>query len=163
MKTRLLLILGVVLVFAAALQAHLGVADSKSGIIHVAEVTLGTAGESQCNMPGAGVTWRVSENANSAQFVIHYRFANGRSSGSQRFAVGYKVWKQSGNSWIVVADNERAVDRNVSANDTSFGDCAIPRLSLAGGGNAFRVTVTYDISGVGNSSTSRMFRVDRAL
>ena len=100
--------------------------------------------------------------ANSAQFVIHYRFNNGRS-GSQRFVVGYKVCKQSGGSWILVADGDRAVNRTVGAGDSNSGDCAIPRISLAGGGNTFRVAVIYDISGVKSNSTSRSYRVDRGL
>ena len=157
---RVLPILAIILILGAAVSAHLGVADSKSGVVHVAEALL--RGDLQCNMPGDGTAWRVSENANSVQFVIHYRFMNQRSA-NQRFVVGYKVWKQSGNSWIVVADNERAVDRNVSANDSASGDCNVPRLSLAGGGNAFRVMVTYGIAGGSNGQTSRTFRIERAL
>lgn len=159
---RVLPILVIILFLAAAVSAHLGVADSKSGVVHIAEVVLAAAGGLQCNMQGVGTTYRVSEGANSVQFVIHYKFDN-RQSSNQRFAVGYKVWKQSGNSWIVVADSERAVDRTVSGNDSASGDCNIPRLSLAGGGNVFRVTVIYDVSGVRSNSTSRMFRVDRSL
>lgn len=159
---RVLPILVIILFLAAAVSAHLGVADSKSGVIHIAEVALGANGDVQCNMPGDGTSFRVSEGANSAQFVIHYRFNNGRS-GSQRFVVGYKVWKQSGGSWILVADGDRAVNRTVGAGDSNSGDCSIPRLSLSGGGDAFRVIVTYEISGVKSNSTGRTFRVDRAL
>lgn len=164
---RVLPLLIIILVLGTAVWAHLGVADSKSGIIHIAEVALGTASngtasEFQCNMPGDGISWRVSEGANSAQFVIHYRFTN-RRSGSQRFAVGYKVWKQSGNSWILVADSDHAVERTVGGNNSMSGDCSIPRVSLSGGGDTFRVVVFYNIDAVRNGQTSRAFRVDRSL
>jgi len=167
MRTRVLLILVVTALLGASALAELGVLDSKSGIIRVAEVSLGTASngsasEFQCNMPGNGISWRISEGASSVQFVIHYSFINRRSS-SQRFAVGYKVWKQSGSSWILVADSERAVDRAVGANDSNSGDRSVPRLSLSTGGDVFRVTVFYDITGVRGNSTSRTFRVDRSL
>lgn len=159
---RVLPILVIIIFLAAAVSAHLGVADSKSGVIHIAEVALGANGSVQCNMPGDGVSFRVSEGANSVQFVIHYLFANTKSS-DQRFAVGYKVWKQSGNSWILVADNERAAERAVQGGKSTFGECNIPRVSLASAGDIFRVTVIYDIAGVKSNSTSRLFRVDRSL
>lgn len=164
---RVLPILVVTVLLGAAVSAHLGVADSKSGIIHIAEVALGVAANGsasvfQCNMPGDGISWRVSEGANSVQFVIHYRFTN-QQSASQRFVVGYKVWKQSGNQWILVADSDRAVDRTVGGNNSNSGDCVVPRLSLSGGGDVFRVTVSYSIDGIRNGQTSRSFRVDRVL
>ena len=167
MRTRVLLITVITVLLGAVAFANLGVLDSKSGIIRIAEVSLGTAtngsaSEFQCNMPGDGISWRISEGSSSVQFMIHYNFINRRST-AQRFAVGYKVWKQSGNSWILVADSERAVDRTVGANDSNSGDCSVPRLSLSTGGDVFRVAVFYDITGVRSNSTSRMFRVDRSL
>lgn len=155
---------------AAVAYGNLGVTDSGergTAVIHVADLTLqcsasGTA-DARCSMPADNAGWSVSENASKAQFVINYKFVNQRPVLSQRFTVGYRVWRQDGSDWTLVADKANAVDKTVGANSNVSGDCVIPPQRMEKQGGTFKIAIRYDVSDVKTDYATRVLSVDRVL
>ena len=159
-----------VLGLAAAAFGSIGVADTGErgqAVIRVADLSLqctasGTA-DSRCSMPNDGAGWSVSENAGKVQFVINYRFVNQRPVQAQRFSVGYKVWRQDGSDWTLIADKANAVDKTVGANSNASGECQIPAQKMDKSGNTFKIMIRYDTTDVKTDYATRMLTVDRVL
>jgi len=172
MKNRIWLIavLAMTALFARAACANLGVSDiGEKGlaVIHVADVTLkcapGGSGDSSCMMSADGAGWSVSEDAGRVQFVIGYRFINERPVQARKFTLGYTVARKEGERWLIVADKQTAVEKNVAANSTAAGDCVIPPQKLGKTGGTFRITVRYEGCDVSAPPQTRIVSVDRVL
>ncbi len=172
MKTRIttIIVISVALLCASVAFGALGVlntGDRGTAVVQIADVTLqctaGGTADSNCSMPNDNATWSISENSDKVQFVIHYKFTNQRPVLTQRFTVGYRVWKQDGSNWTLVADKAGAVDRTVSANSNIAGDCQIPAQKLDKSGGTFKVMIKYDTSDVKTDYATRVLTVDRVL
>lgn len=155
---------------AAVAFADLGVSDSGDrgqANVNVADLSLqctaGGTAEANCSMPADGAGWSISENAAKVQFAIHYKLMNQRPVLTQRFTVGYKIWRQDGNNWTLVADKANAVDKTVGANSNASGDCTIPSQKLDKNGNTFKIMIRYDTSDVKTDYATRVLTVDRVL
>jgi hypothetical protein len=174
MKTRIMpaVIAAVIALLGIATIAFgdLGVSDGGergTAVVHVADLTLqctsGGTADTRCSMPADNAGWSVSESAGKVQFVINYKLVNQRPVLAQRFAIGYRVWRQDGNNWTLVADKANAVDKTVGANSNASGECAIPAQKMEKPGGTFKIAIRYDVSDVKTDYATRVLTVDRVL
>ena len=155
---------------ASAVVADIGLCDigeKGQAVIHVGDVTLrctpGGNGDSTCSMPADGAGWSISEKAGKLQFIVHYHFINQRPVMTQRFVLGYTVWRQDGQTWTIVADKANAVAKTVAANSTINGDCSIPTQKLGKSGGTFKITLKYEGCDAKSAPQTRILTVDRVL